>query len=275
MTDHLNPHNEDSRDDASVDASANSIEGAPLPFRSKTEFAQEPNSTEEQFPRKIKNWLDLPSQYDGTNVTLFFIFLNCFLTFASWNSEFVYQILILNIKSFQNFEFTRFVSSQFLHSDFKHLLSNLFLGSIFIYLLSAYFGPWRILVATFLAGTLTNFFSYFTMVSDPYRWLSISTDPELTKTSLLGFSGVVYFLGSLWMTLYYLTMRRLSHLNRSLRVIGVSLLIFFPSETFDPQTSYRTHLIGFVIGVGLGFLMFRRQQHRWAVELDADSSHRQ
>ncbi len=227
-------------------------------------------ANDDTVPRKIKNWLDLPPSYDGTNTTLLFIFLNCLISLMSWSSHFFYELFILNMKSFHNLEFFRFLTAQFLHADFKHLLSNLLMGSIFVFLLSTYFGPLRIILITVLTGTAINFLSYFSLISDPYHWFKISTDPEVIAASLLGFSGAAYFLGSLWMTLYCLTMNRLSLLHRALKFIGVNLIIFFPSEAFDPNTSYRTHLIGFLFGIIIGFAIFNLNKKSWSIQVPKD-----
>jgi rhomboid protease GluP len=67
------------------------------------------------------------------------------------------------------------------------------------------------------------------------------------KVHLLGASGLVYLLGGFWLTSYFLIQRQHRTLPRFLRVLGIALMVFFPT-TFVPTTSYKAHAIGFVVG---------------------------
>ncbi len=152
---------------------------------------------------------------------------------ASYNSVFVQG------------QYWRLWTTLFAHADVGHLLSNSLLFSfsdIFFQVISECgFFP----IAALFMGGITN-----ALVLPTY-------DPVV---NLIGVSGVVYWMGGAWLTLYLLLDQQRSYLQRSLRSIGVALAVFMPSAAFDPQVSYRTHLVGFFIGVVFGaiYYFFRR-----------------
>lgn len=134
----------------------------------------------------------------------------------------------------------------FAHSDEKHLLSNSFLFFILGSFLTAYFGTFVFPVMAIVFGGITNI-------------LVLTLMPP--ETRLLGASGVVFWLGGVWLTLYFLLDLKHSTYQRVLRTLGVALVLFFPAEAFDPQTSYSAHFIGFILGI-LFALFYFRQNHR-------------
>lgn len=138
-------------------------------------------------------------------------------------------------------EYWRLWTATLTHADFKHLLSNALLFFVLGYFLTAYFGLVMFPILAFVLGGVIN-----AVAVASYR-------PEV---QLLGASGVVYWMGGAWLVLYLLIDRRRSWKSRWLRVFGVSILLFVPSEAFDPSISYRTHFIGFVIGLLTGLLYY-------------------
>src|SRR5690606_13279538 len=105
----------------------------------------------------------------------------------------------------------------------------------------SYFGAFLIPFSAFLFGGLTN-------------WIVLQSLPG--PTYLIGVSGVVFWMGGAWLTLYFLIDRRRSWAHRALRSIGVGLLLFVPAEAFDPSISYRSHLIGLISGIIWAFCFF-------------------
>lgn len=142
---------------------------------------------------------------------------------------------------FQKHELWRAWTTLFVHGDFKHLLSNLFLFSILGFFLAGYFSPWFFPGLAFLSGGVVNFFVLAGM------------SPQ---TQLIGVSGVVYWMGGAWLTLYLLLDRKRTWSKRWIRAGGLALALFLPSEAFDPQVSYQSHLFGFICGVILASLYF-------------------
>lgn len=148
---------------------------------------------------------------------------------------------------FKSHEYWRLWSALFTHADPGHLLSNLFLFFILGSLLAGAYGKLLFPLVAILAGGLTNLI------------VVASYAPE---TQLVGVSGVVYWMGGAWLTLYVFVNRQKSFFQLLLRAIGVSLLLFMPSEAFDPVISYRAHFIGFLNGVlcaGIYFQIMKKE----------------
>lgn len=149
---------------------------------------------------------------------------------------------------FGRHEYWRLWTAVFAHSDAGHLLSNSLLFFILGGFLAGHFGvtlfPWL----AFLFGGVINFASV------------ASYAPEVR---LLGASGVVFWLGGTWLALYLFLDRQRSGLQRTLRSVGVALALFVPSEAFDPSVSYRTHAIGFAVGVACGLAWYAIHRRRF------------
>lgn len=137
-------------------------------------------------------------------------------------------------KVFNAGEIWRAWTTVFAHADLEHLLSNVFLFFILGIFLTSYFGKALIPITAFLFGGITN--------------LIVLKAMPLQNT-LIGASGVVFWMGGAWLTLFFLIDRRRSLIQRALRAIGVAILLFVPSEAFDPNISYKAHLLGFFLGV--------------------------
>lgn len=138
---------------------------------------------------------------------------------------------------FTHGEYWRLWSTLFVHGDLKHLLSNAFLFFILGFFLNGHFG-WRIFPwAALFWGGLINL-----AVLPTY-------DPS---TRLIGASGVVYWMGGCWLILYFFLSRQKNFTQRLLRTLGVTILLFMPAEAFEPDISYRTHFVGFALGILVG-----------------------
>jgi rhomboid protease GluP len=134
-------------------------------------------------------------------------------------------------------EWWRLWTTLFAHGDAGHLAANTFLFFILGFFLYGYFGarlfPW----AALFWGGLINL-------------AVLPTYPQ--QTNLIGMSGVVYWLGGAWLVLYFGLSRQKNLTQRWLRTLGVAILIFMPAETFEVTTSYRTHFVGFALGLVAG-----------------------
>ncbi len=84
---------------------------------------------------------------------------------------------------------------------------------------------------------------------------------------MIGASGVVFWMGGAWLALYVMIEVRRTLKQRLLRALGVGLLLFFPSEAFDPQVSYLTHAVGFAMGLVSGLLVYfiNRKKYRESI----------
>ncbi|MBX3039633.1 MAG: rhomboid family intramembrane serine protease [Bdellovibrionaceae bacterium] len=142
---------------------------------------------------------------------------------------------------FHDREWWRLWTALFAHSDLGHILSNAGLFFVFGLLLSGYFGLFLFPTMALAFGGLTNLLVVGT------------SSPEM---HLIGMSGVVYWMGGVWLTLYFLLSRHLSLTQRTLRSFGVALMIFMPGEAFNPSISYKAHAVGFCLGVIFAFFYF-------------------
>jgi rhomboid protease GluP len=193
--------------------------------------------------RTIKeNWITRKMPEGGLNSTLFtvlllafgsFLFLTNIFNARSWMPATGERVLI-------HHEYWRLWSALFAHGDLAHILGNLFLFIPFAFFLSSYFTLWLFPLVGFLLGGMINY-------------LVIKTLP--LETSLIGVSGVVYWMGALWMTLAFFIDRRETLLQRWLKVSGVSLVLFFPT-TFLPEISYLSHFLGYILGVFTGIVVY-------------------
>ncbi|WP_413575831.1 rhomboid family intramembrane serine protease [Bdellovibrio sp. HCB290] len=156
---------------------------------------------------------------------------------------------------FEKKQYWRLWTALVSHADIGHLLNNMTLFFVLGYLLVGYFGLWMFPAAALFFGGITN---YFVLRGYP---------PEVT---LLGASGVVYWMGGAWLTLYWLLDEKRSHVQRALRSVGVGLGVFMPTSAFDPQVSYSAHFVGFILGIGFALVYYaiRRKEFKKAVRFE-------
>lgn len=151
---------------------------------------------------------------------------------------------------FSHHEYWRVFTTSLVHSDIKHFLSNAIFFGIFGFFLHSYFGFFVFPVMSLLLGGVINA-------------LTLMSYPE--HATLMGASGVVYFMTATWATLYVFIERRSHILKRIVAVLGVSLSLFFPTA-YEPQVSYLAHALGFALGVLFGaiYFFFNRRKIREA-----------
>ncbi len=141
---------------------------------------------------------------------------------------------------FEDGEIWRLFSSVLIHGDLGHLASNMYMLGILSYFVYGYFGAQMYPLWTFLGAGFVNL-------------ISVYTYPPHVR--LLGASGWVYLLGGFWLTMYLFIQRQHSFPKRTLRVLGMALMVFFPTS-FEATTSYRTHFIGFLVGIVMALFYF-------------------
>ncbi|PIT99498.1 MAG: hypothetical protein COT74_10890 [Bdellovibrionales bacterium CG10_big_fil_rev_8_21_14_0_10_45_34] len=171
-------------------------------------------------------------------------------SFANWSNAFHLSNGLYANRSlvFTQSEYWRLFTATFCHADAEHLVSNSFLLFILGILVVGHFGfGIYFFLATFVAAA-TNALAILTYSAD---------------VRLIGASGLVYVLGGFWLTLFWLIQRQYKPINKSLRVIAVGLLLFFPTS-FLPTTSYRTHALGFFLGIlsALLFYFFKNEEFK-------------
>ena len=143
-------------------------------------------------------------------------------------------------------EYWRLVTALAAHADWAHLFSNIPLFFIFGWFLKTWFGYWGFPLIPLMTGILTNF-------------LTVLFYPA--EVRLLGASGMIYGMAAQWIIYYLYYENRFSVSMKLVRSIGFCLVLLFPS-TFQPQTSYLAHGIGFITGgiFGASSLFFYSSQ---------------
>lgn len=143
-------------------------------------------------------------------------------------------------------EYWRLGTSMFIHADFQHFLSNAVVLGVLAFLLYGYYG-----VGVYPGWTLV----FGAMVTG----FSLRTYPA--QTSLVGASGIVYLMAGFWLALYLVLERRTSFGKRLIRAIGFGVIVLVPTA-FEPAVSYRTHAIGFLVGVVMASAYFQKHKRR-------------
>lgn len=192
--------------------------------------------------RLVNTLITKPPRKSSLPVTAFFVLFVVLVTQLYWIdfaglAEFLPAV---NRKIFEGGEVWRLLTAVLIHGDLGHLLSNLYMLSILSFFVYGYFGSFAYPVFTFLGAGLVNLISVYTYPPD---------------VRLLGASGLVYLLGGFWLVLYLFIQRQHKLMSRLLRITGMSLMVFFPTS-FEATTSYRTHFIGFVVGLLMGAIYF-------------------
>jgi rhomboid protease GluP len=205
------------------------MENSVRPFE---EFRQEE-------PRIIANWYThkiSSLSFIITGLLVIFILATCLL---DWNSA-VINLSASRETVFTQKEYWRLWSALFTHGDIGHLFGNLFLFVPFALLLTGYFSLSLFPALGILLGGVINAITLITMP---------------LQTELLGISGLVNWMGSLWLTLFFLIDRR-SSLRKRFAVVLFSSLVLFAPEAYKEDVSYMSHLIGYGLGILTGLIYY-------------------
>lgn len=203
-----------------------------------------------------ENWFTHPPRYRAKNFTIFMSIV--LFALGAYYIRNIFGLQTWMAASFDSVfirqEYWRLWTTLFAHADFGHLLNNALLFIPLSYLLYAYFGFWFFPVAGLFIGGLTNAYVLTTM------------DPQ---TQLVGISGVVYWMGGAWFTLFLLIDRRKSVKHRVANILFLMLMLFIP-ENYWPHISYMAHFVGFVFGIlsalGLYALLYKRIKQAEVIE---------
>jgi membrane associated rhomboid family serine protease len=188
------------------------------------------------------NWLTRKPSPHSTFVTEFSVGLLVVTSFLFWLDIFQAGSWMTAIPQnvFGHHEYWRLWTAVFAHGDPEHLLSNSLLFAAFAYLLYGHFGKWLFPIAALFFGGVINLIVLTTLAPD---------------THLLGASGVVYWMGAVWLTLYFCIENRDKISRRLLKALGVGAVLFIP-EKFHPEISYLSHFVGFMLGIAWGLLYY-------------------
>ena len=215
--------------------------------------------------RLTTTWLSARPRVEAALVASFMTFCLVLASLMYWSDFFGARAWMAasGESVFNGHRYYQLWTSLFAHADAGHLASNSFLFFILSYFLYGYFGAWVSPVAAFVVSGMTNWF-----VLQGY-------DPD---TTLVGASGVVYWMGGAWVVFYFAINRQKSLASRLIRALGVTLLIFMPAEAFKPSVSYAAHFYGFLAGAVFASAYFRlhrksfRSVERWCFEIEEPST---
>ena len=189
-------------------------------------------------PRLIKNWFTRRIKARSFIVTSLLVLLVFGLSFYDWLSS--HSLSASYDQVFTQHKYWKLWSAMFSHADMGHLLGNALLFVPFALLLTGYFNLTLFPLWGLLLGGVINALTLTTM---------------LPQTGLLGISGVVNWMGAVWLTLFFLVDRRTNWRRRFAVALFSSLVLFAPQE-FKPEVSYAAHLIGFAFGIITGVIYF-------------------
>ncbi len=190
-------------------------------------------------PRIIANWYTRkvhPLSFMATGLLLILVLGLCLIDWSSSQLSFSASRELV----FSQKEYWRLWSALFAHGDLGHLFGNLFLFVPFAFLLTGYFSVSLFPMLGFLLGGVINALTLLTMPM---------------QTQLLGISGLVNWMGSLWLTLFFLIDRR-SSLRKRFAVSILSSFVLFAPQEYKEGISYISHVIGFGLGIITGLIYY-------------------
>lgn len=209
--------------------------------------AMETIETFQAAPVVKKNWFSRELPATAETVTFLSVAAMLIGSMLFFNDYFDARSLMPStVQGLARGEYWRLWTALFAHADLGHLLSNGLLFVPLAFFLNGYFGSWLFPVLGFVVGGIANFFTLKTMGA---------------QGSLIGASGVVFWMGATWLTLYVGLETRESLRRRLGKALFIGAALFLP-QGYEPQISYMCHLFGFILGVGTGvsYLLINRKK---------------
>lgn len=190
----------------------------------------------------IRNYLSM-QRFSSGKLAAWFVLTTCLvLSMFYWDpSSQISGYLSANPQLvFNKKEYWRLLTTIFIHGDIHHLMSNSLMLFILTYFVTAFYGAKISLILSYLMGMIINL-----IVLDQYQ----------QNTTLVGASGIVYYLWGFWMSLYIGISKHLSFIKRLVRVGGIFLILLVPTS-YSPNTSYMAHYLGYALGMMTGIIYF-------------------
>lgn len=195
----------------------------------------------------IRNFLTKKHNDYGVVTAVFMLALCVIMSLFYWDDSYVFSTLLSANKEnvFVDGEYWRLLTTTLIHGDLKHLSANSMMLFILTYFVTSFYGAKISLVLSLFMSMVTNAF-----VISQYAG----------NTTLVGASGVVYYLWGFWLVLYVFIQshQKLSH--RILRVGAVFFILLIPNS-YDPSTSYLAHYFGFLVGMICGGVYYLFQKN--------------
>lgn len=160
------------------------------------------------------------------------------VSFGFWYNPGTIDFWVSREAVFGQGKYWKLFTALFTHSDMLHLLSNLPLFLIFGWHLRTFFGFRIFPLVAILAGIASNFLTIYFYADN---------------TRLVGASGMLYAMVSLWLLYYVKFETSYSFWNKIMRATAFALVLLFPT-TFQENVSYLAHFWGFICGIFFGLL---------------------
>jgi rhomboid protease GluP len=199
--------------------------------------------------RLKKSFLSSPLEVENFYFALFIFVLFVGLSIFDWSRAIPLKsaFSVSGEEVFDQGQVWRLFTAIFAHANWEHLLGNAIFFVPFATFIKNYFGFFVFPILILASGGLINLLVIYFYPKD---------------ASLLGVSGVVYFMVAFWLVLYIGIERGLSLRQKILRSLGLVLIEFMPQK-YDVSTSYLSHGIGFVLGIFFGFVYFWINQNKF------------
>lgn len=181
--------------------------------------------------------LTRPIEAAAANGALFFLLLFLGFSLYAWANP-LNELVATQNNVFVSGEWWRLLTSPFVHADMLHLASNSMLFLVFATLLNNYFGRWAFPVLSVLGAAATQAIALLTYAPN---------------VRLVGASGMVYLMAGMWLVYFIRHSSYLSIAQRIMRVMAFVLMVLLPTS-IEAHVSYRSHGIGFGLGVFLAWL---------------------
>lgn len=178
-----------------------------------------------------------PIETSATLGAIVFILLFLGFTLHAWSNP-LHDLVATQRNVFLEGEWWRLLTSPFVHADLIHLLANSMLFLVFATLLNNYFGRWAFPVLSILGAAATEGFALLTYPID---------------VKLVGASGMVYLMAGMWLVYFARHSSYLPISHRIMRILAFVLIVLLPTS-IEPQVSYRSHAIGFGLGLFMAWL---------------------
>jgi rhomboid protease GluP len=192
----------------------------------------------------VETYLSKKKYNYGLVVSVFFLTACIVTSLFYWNeSQQISSYLSANPQSvFKDKEYWRLITTLFAHGGIEHLLSNSLMLFFLTYFVTSFYGYFISIPLSIIMGALVNLFVLLAFKQN---------------TTLVGISGVIYYLWGLWFVLYLFIDETITFTRRLVKVFAIFFILLVPTS-YSPTTSYLAHYIGFAVGVltGLGLYPF-------------------
>jgi rhomboid protease GluP len=190
----------------------------------------------------IKTYLSHKKYSSGVIAAVSILFLCWVTSLIYWGDHFGLKgVLAATAESiFIKGEYWRLLTTTFTHANLEHLLSNSLMLYILTYFVTSFYGLVMSQVVAHIMGVFINLMVLYRLPME---------------STLVGISGVIYYLWGFWLILYILIDKTSGLARRLINVTGLFLILLIPT-TYNPSTSYFAHYFGFAVGLIIGVIYY-------------------